>query len=160
MIVHIERRSTARLAAASDLRQVNRQRWCEQDNDFMSKPSSLDLASLRQSLNERAQSLRQDLSRDRAKLAADVGDPHVVLDRKDQADLVTQAGVDDAELSRDLAELAQVEAAMQRLESGHFGRCQDCSQPIAPARLAAQPWASRCVACQTRFEKHTPRSAM
>ncbi len=160
MIIDIEQGSTGPFAAASDLRQVNRLRWREPDNDFMSKQSSLDLASLRQSLNERVQSLRQDLRRDRAKLADDVGDPHVVLDRKDQADLVTQAGVDDAELSRDLTELAQVEAALQRLDSGHFGLCQDCSQPIAPARLAAQPWASRCVACQTRFEKHTPRSAM
>jgi RNA polymerase-binding transcription factor DksA len=125
----------------------------------MSRLESFDPQVLRQRLTERATALRQELRQDRSKLADGVGDVHVVLDRKDQADLMIQAGVDDAELTRDLTELAQVEAALRRLDTGRFGLCEDCAEPIAAQRLDVQPWASRCLACQTRFETSTPRSA-
>lgn len=125
----------------------------------MSRLESFDPHALRQRLSERASALRQELHQDRSKLADSAGDTHVVQDRKDQADLMIQAGVDDAELARDLAELAQIEAALQRLDTGRFGLCADCAEPIAAQRLNVQPWASRCMACQTRFEKSTPRAA-
>jgi DnaK suppressor protein len=125
----------------------------------MSHPTTLDLPSLRLRLTERAGALRDDLRGDRRKLADDVGDANTVFDRKDQADRVIQAGVDDAEFERDLDELALVQAALERLDAGRYGRCQDCAKPIAPERLMAQPWASRCVACQTRHEQRTPRQA-
>ena len=125
----------------------------------MNRLESIDPQALRQRLTERATALRQELRHDRSKLAADVGDVHLVLDRKDQADLAIQAGVDDAEFTRDLTELTQIEAALRRLDTGRFGLCEDCAEPIAAQRLNVQPWASRCMACQTRSEKHTPRSA-
>lgn len=43
--------------------------------------------------------------------------------------------------------LAEVEAAIRRLEDGTYGRCQRCGQPIAPARLEAKPAARRCISC-------------
>jgi len=43
--------------------------------------------------------------------------------------------------------LAQVEAAIARLEAGQYGRCVRCGQPIAAARLAARPAASTCIRC-------------
>lgn len=125
----------------------------------MSRLEAFDLNVLRRRLAERASSLRTELHGDRAKLADGLGDVHTVLDRKDQADLMIQAGVDDAEFARDLTELAQIEAALQRLDAGRFGQCADCAEPIAARRLEVQPWASRCMVCQTRFEKSTPRPA-
>jgi DnaK suppressor protein len=122
----------------------------------MFSPTDLDPASLRLQLEQRAQTLRQELQQDRSKLADDVSDPHTVLDRKDQADVAIQAGLDDAEFRRDLQELALVEAALRRLASGRFGWCEDCGQAIAPQRLAAQPWAPRCLACQARKEHSLP----
>ena len=119
----------------------------------MSKHPGLDLALLRLRLDERAEALQQELRLDQAKLADDVREPNVVLDRKDQADLVTRAGVDDAQLGRDLAELRQVEGALRRMDAGSYGSCEDCAKPIAPARLTVQPWASRCISCQTRYER-------
>ena len=125
----------------------------------MSRLETYDPVAMRQQLAGRAEALRQELQEDRSKLAGDVGDAHVVLDRKDQADLVIQAGVDDAEYTRDLRELAQVEAALRRLDTGRFGLCEDCGEAIAAQRLNVQPWASRCMACQTKFEKSKLRSA-
>jgi RNA polymerase-binding transcription factor DksA len=46
------------------------------------------------------------------------------------------------------AELAQVEAALRRLEDGTYGDCTSCGRPIRFARLLAQPATSRCEACE------------
>jgi DnaK suppressor protein len=124
----------------------------------MPRLETFDPQALRRRLVERARELQQELRQDRGKLADDVGDAGTVQDRKDQADLMVQAGIDDAELTRDLAELAQVEAALRRLDAGQLGLCEDCAEPIAAQRLNVQPWASRCRACQARFEKKQPRS--
>lgn len=43
--------------------------------------------------------------------------------------------------------LAEVEAALQRLEGGTYGLCERCGQPIAEARLEARPAARTCVSC-------------
>jgi DnaK suppressor protein len=120
----------------------------------MFSPTALDIDSLRLKLQQRAATLRQDLRLDRHKLDEGRGGAQGVADRKDQADVAIQARVDDAEFQRDLTELAQVEAALQRLGGGRFGWCQDCTEPIAAERLAAQPWVARCLACQSRREQH------
>ena len=46
--------------------------------------------------------------------------------------------------------LAEVEAAIDRLEKGTYGRCEQCGQPISPARLEAKPAARRCIACASK----------
>jgi DnaK suppressor protein len=48
------------------------------------------------------------------------------------------------------AMLADVVRAQAKLADGGYGSCDDCGQPIAPDRLAALPWATRCIACQSR----------
>jgi RNA polymerase-binding protein DksA len=59
------------------------------------------------------------------------------------------------EQQRDLAlrdrnsqHLADVEAALGRLDTGMFGACIRCGRPIAPERLEALPWAAHCIECQ------------
>jgi DnaK suppressor protein len=53
--------------------------------------------------------------------------------------------------SRDL--LAQVEAALQRLDDGTYGMCARCGNPINPERLEALPYASYCITCQSAIEQ-------
>jgi RNA polymerase-binding protein DksA len=48
--------------------------------------------------------------------------------------------------------LAQIDAALQRIDDGSFGRCSNCSKEIAPARLEARPWATLCIDCQRSRE--------
>jgi RNA polymerase-binding protein DksA len=72
------------------------------------------------------------------------------------ADLET--ALDVAEISRDAAELREVEAAFVRMEDGTYGACVECGQPIPYARLAANPSASRCIACQEKLEAGTRRT--
>ena len=55
--------------------------------------------------------------------------------------------------AHDTAEIAAVEAALQRIAEGSYGDCVDCGARIAEARLRAAPEASRCIDCQERVEK-------
>lgn len=43
--------------------------------------------------------------------------------------------------------LAQVEAALERIESGTYGACEECHQPIPKLRLNAIPYTPYCVKC-------------
>jgi RNA polymerase-binding protein DksA len=43
--------------------------------------------------------------------------------------------------------LADVDAALERRETGDYGVCEICGRPIAPERLAARPAASTCIDC-------------
>jgi DnaK suppressor protein len=59
------------------------------------------------------------------------------------------------EQQRDLAlrerneqHLAQVDAALERIDAGTYGSCASCGRPIAPDRLEAIPWAALCIDCQ------------
>lgn len=60
--------------------------------------------------------------------------------------------VNQAEIARDVQELREVERAQKRIEAGTYGRCTDCGEPIARARLDAAPAASRCLHCQEASE--------
>jgi RNA polymerase-binding transcription factor DksA len=47
-----------------------------------------------------------------------------------------------------LTVLAEIEAALQRIELGCYGRCQRCGDAIPPERLEALPMAGLCMFCQ------------
>lgn len=49
--------------------------------------------------------------------------------------------------------LDQVDAALQRIEEGTYGRCIDCDKEIPAKRLEAIPYALRCVACEEKRER-------
>ncbi|MEV5966038.1 TraR/DksA C4-type zinc finger protein [Kribbella sp. NPDC051952] len=44
-------------------------------------------------------------------------------------------------------QLAEVEAAIERLMAGTYGVCERCGRPITTARLEARPTARTCIAC-------------
>jgi len=44
-----------------------------------------------------------------------------------------------AERDRSASELDEVRAALQRMDSGSYGLCQECGRPISPQRLRASP---------------------
>ena len=51
------------------------------------------------------------------------------------------------------AQRAQLlEEALRKLGDGSYGKCIDCGGPIEPKRLAAVPWALRCLEDQEAFE--------
>lgn len=75
-----------------------------------------------------------------------------VHDMKDQSLADALAGVTNAEIARDAAEIRDIEAALQRLAAGTYGTCIDCGAPVPRARLEAYPTAKRCQPCQRAHE--------
>lgn len=68
-------------------------------------------------------------------------------------------GTETFERERDLTiladaerELAEVEAAFDRLAEGRYGACEWCGQPIPAERLEAMPATRFCLADEQRFE--------
>ena len=51
------------------------------------------------------------------------------------------------EQRRDLAHRCVIEAALERIEAGTYGLCDECGGPIGEGRLGAIPEATRCVDC-------------
>ena len=52
--------------------------------------------------------------------------------------------------------LAQVEAALVRMDRGDYGVCERCSEDIDFARLKAIPYATLCIRCQ-QIAEDNPR---
>jgi DnaK suppressor protein len=47
----------------------------------------------------------------------------------------------------------RITAALERLDNGEYGRCVECGENIAPARLQVLPEVQTCVRCQDRLER-------
>lgn len=80
-------------------------------------------------------------------------EPAEVSDFKDMAAGDTEAAIDEAAQARAMRELAQIAAALHRLEAGRYGLCEDCGEPIAERRLLALPASAFCTACQAAHEQ-------
>jgi RNA polymerase-binding transcription factor DksA len=75
--------------------------------------------------------LRGALDADYAEQASEIADDEAL----EEVDAVLQA------------EAGQIRAALMRIENGTYGTCGNCGETIAPARLEAEPAATRCIKC-------------
>jgi DnaK suppressor protein len=105
--------------------------------------------------------LRQELIRHhdflRAEIASQGADPD-----SDDANFVDDVGFADRghsseERSQVIAvvralrsNLRDVERALSKVETGTFGICERCGEPISTERLEALPWAELCIDCKQR----------
>ena len=112
------------------------------------------LTKIRDLLTHRRLELRAGVeAAERDRREAIDADAHEVTDRKDEAARQLSSDLVGVQEQRDLGEIAQVEAALLRLDDGTYGDCRDCGQPILPERLRVQPAAERCTSCQTASEQ-------
>lgn len=49
--------------------------------------------------------------------------------------------------------LAEIDAALKRIEAGTYGICTNCGREIPQERLEAYPWASLCIDCKREAER-------
>jgi DnaK suppressor protein len=133
-------------------------------NAVMAQEASLLTPAQRRSLADRLAERQRELRTEIADQLRTQDDPRLVglrnrLEETDDwavADMMAEQDI--ALVSRDLTELAEVEAALARMADGIYGECNECSQPIPAARLTAYPTARRCVACQEAAEAHARRT--
>jgi|Deesub1362B_J571_1020462.scaffolds.fasta_scaffold03814_4 DnaK suppressor protein len=85
----------------------------------------------------------------------DIGD----LQGETATDWVDRVSLDDAmnslmskesELARELEDIVE---ALEKMERGEYGICEECGQEIAFERLEAVPTAKLCVPCKSKKEK-------
>jgi len=110
------------------------------------------ITSMREILIVRRDALRKALAGDLSALRE--------LRSQSSGDLIDVA-LDSAqdELNSQIAEvesreLANIENALERMRSGHYGVCEGCSCKIPMARLSALPYATLCIECQREAEKY------
>jgi DnaK suppressor protein len=114
---------------------------------------------------ERTERLRQILSARRQEVQQQI-DELLAQHRADQTRLREESVADNEDLStqnsnshqqlsilevRNQVRL-QLDTALQRLEEGTYGLCEDCQRPITEERLKALPFARRCIDCQRNAE--------
>ena len=61
--------------------------------------------------------------------------------------------------SRELRKLRMIEAALQRIEEGAYGSCDDCDEEIGNKRLRNQPWTNLCIIHAEERERETSKYA-
>lgn len=105
-------------------------------------------------LGERQQ-LLQRIAAQRGGLVsrADMAAEHDVRASDARAQATTEINEEFAMNEHETAELAAIDAALERMAQGQYGECLDCGVTIPQARLDAYPMALRCVSCQTAAEK-------
>lgn len=57
-------------------------------------------------------------------------------------------------LARRKRDMQNIDRALADIDAGRYGTCEDCGEPIAPKRLKALPFATRCVECQAATEPY------
>lgn len=74
---------------------------------------------------------REPLEADSSEQAAQLGNVQVVSALENEA----------------INEIAQIDAALRRLEAGQYGICVTCGEDISPKRLEAWPASAECLEC-------------
>ena len=56
-------------------------------------------------------------------------------------------------MESDAGILDKIEAALERVEEGTYGQCEECGAKIPKTRLNAIPYATMCVKCASEYER-------
>jgi DnaK suppressor protein len=82
---------------------------------------------------------------------------HIAIEKSaDQMDEIQYASERDLAIrnvDRESTLLRDVKAALRRIRDGSFGVCIECESAISSRRLAAVPWAPRCIQCQAVVDR-------
>ena len=94
--------------------------------------------------------------------AADAAERELSSAEQHPAELATETierELDQSVVNHLEAELAELDAALTRVNSGTYGTCEGCGEPISDARLEALPAARYCVEDQSRMSRNGRRAA-
>jgi len=103
-------------------------------------------------VRSRLEAMLADLERSMAILkgeAPDSADRHPA----DAGSTLSDADRAEASLEAMGRQRVAIQAALRRLEAGSYGQCVDCGDLVPEGRLEARPDASRCVACQAKYDR-------
>lgn len=111
----------------------------------------IDLAHFQKQLQQRRDDL-QALAETSQQAGATVELDQSSVGRLSRMDALQVQAMSQETERRHQLELVQIGAALRRIESGEFGYCLECDEPIAEARLAFNPAIPFCIACAEKRE--------
>ena len=121
----------------------------------MSTFSPPEISVFRERLRARDAELRQAihvaLVNNEDKTYAEVAGQVLDAGEESVADLMADARI--ITIEKEVAEQAEVAAALARIANGTYGQCIDCGEDVGAKRLDAYPAATRCIRCQTHRER-------
>jgi RNA polymerase-binding transcription factor DksA len=92
---------------------------------------------------ERNAKVTSDLRRERLPLEADWAENAILLENDEVLEALDADG---------RVRVAQLQAALARLDAGTYGRCASCGDEIAAERLDAMPEVTSCIVCARAAE--------
>ena len=101
------------------------------------------LLGLKAEIARRVKAIGRDLNRENGPLSSDFSDQGIELENHEVLNALGASGEQ---------ELGQINTALARLDSGDYGICSSCAEPIQEARLKALPFVLHCVKCAARLE--------
>lgn len=108
------------------------------------------------------QDLKQMFLKQQANLLANLREveeiPIDVGDETDQIQCMQLSNISQDLFKRDLLSLSQVRGALQKMEEGNFGICENCEELIGYKRLLALPTCKLCISCKEIEELELKRS--
>lgn len=79
--------------------------------------------------------------------------PDQVVEEGDQAQAYLDQNVTFGLREREVRRLREVEAALQRIEDGTYGFCEETDEPINKKRLEKMPWTRLSIEAAEQMEK-------
>ena len=118
--------------------------------------NDIQTTQLEQLLQERLAQMEVEIAQESDALAEGRQErfPSGARDHGDEAQREQYEQMDTAVLARHRQDVAELRAALARIDDGSFGECLSCGGAIGFERLMVQPSAARCMVCQTRAEKN------
>lgn len=74
-------------------------------------------------------------------------------DQMDEIQYASERDLAIRNVDRETRLLRQVVLAIRHIHDGTYGTCIECESAISQKRLAAVPWAPRCIACQDAADR-------
>ncbi|MEO0799043.1 MAG: TraR/DksA family transcriptional regulator, partial [Pseudomonadota bacterium] len=112
----------------------------------MSSELNIDLVAMRAKLTERKRELLSvDQISENSRQAPELDQTSV--GRVSRIDAIQAQQMALANKRNRQRELAQIEAALTRLDDSDFGYCVTCDEPINPKRLGLNPAVPTCMSC-------------
>jgi DnaK suppressor protein len=74
-------------------------------------------------------------------------------DPTDRASAESDRNFDIRVQDRERKLILKIKEALERIESGEFGTCEDCGEPIDAKRLEARPVTTLCLDCKVQRER-------
>jgi DnaK suppressor protein len=106
-----------------------------------------------QALKEMMESRAQELHQGLRALLSGPADPVEVRDPEEWGRTSAEQDVDLALMEMQADTCRRIDEALQRLEKGTYGSCEECDEEIPAARLQALPFATLCLTCQELHEE-------